>query len=121
MEVTACCNVTSLIQRRNWTDADKKKFRDVSPSSRAAFMKDSQNLFGSDLDKKMHEITTQSRMRKQSFSFTADGKLQDIDGEEGIKQRWQTHPISWKHCWQTAVASLAPSQMLRKPGYRATI
>ena len=50
-----CGQVVSRISRRGYDKEQKKTIADFSPTSRVKFMKESQSLFGPDLDKKVHE------------------------------------------------------------------
>ena len=67
-------------------------FREVSPDSRADFMKKHQGLFGKDLDKAMVETSTASRINRSSAAFRSQGKFEDIEGPEGIKVRLKDQP-----------------------------
>ena len=55
-------------------------------------MKDSQELFGSDLDKRVEEMSMESQARRQHTVFAAEGDFVEIEGDEGIKQKWKNNP-----------------------------
>ena len=91
-----CGQVVSRISRRGYDQEQKKTIADFSPTSRVKFMKESQSLFGPDLDKKVHETSINSRLRKQASVFAAEGDYVDIDGEDGVKETMKNKPEDLK-------------------------
>jgi hypothetical protein len=87
-----CGQVISRIQRRKYTEEQKRLIRELSPSSRGQMMKQTQSLFGADLDKKVFETTMQSRLRKQATVFAAQGDYHDIEGPDGVKETMKHKP-----------------------------
>ena len=67
-------------------------FREVSPDSRADFMKKHQGLFGKDLDKAMVETLSVSRVNRSTAAFRSNGVFEDIHGPKGIKERLKDEP-----------------------------
>ena len=88
-----CGALHGRISRRcKWCPDTVEGFREVSPDSRADFMKKHQGLFGKDLDKAMVETLTESRLNRNTAAFRSNGLFEDINGPKGIKERLKDEP-----------------------------
>ena len=67
-------------------------FGELEGAGRANFMAKGHNLYGSDLAKAMTEAIHQSRLCRQAAKFTSTGKFMDIEGDEGVNEKYKNKP-----------------------------
>jgi hypothetical protein len=104
----SCSSVFSRLQRLKANGTKVPRLAEQSPNSRVKFMKDAGKCFGDELTKLINTSATVTQLRKAASVFCSHGEYVEIEGPEGIKEKWKETPVKLNNLLEHSTRMVCP-------------